>query len=140
MWCGSDTGGEYFDETAETCQLCAAGMYREAWPPVTNKDVGRTVLIQGNDLQIDGESRAVTWHDTLHYNCTRKIQSVNETLKGLVRLVGGQGFQNPSWDQDSVDDAIVPEVPTSCLSCRNQAGYQDAPGQILCKPCPDNSY
>ena len=43
--CGSKSGGEYYDTESRTCQMCAVGMYQEAWPPVTSKDVGKVVSV-----------------------------------------------------------------------------------------------
>ena len=78
----------------------------------TEKDVGKRVNIQGDDVWIDGQRRIVSWQNAAHYDCSGKIRTVSERechcsgksqsvsanmckKKGKVRLEDGQEFDNP---------------------------------------------
>lgn len=64
----------------------------------TEKDVGKGVNIQGDNVWIDGQRRIVLWQNAAHYDCSGKIQTVSVSEckeKGKVRLEDGQEFDNP---------------------------------------------
>ena len=66
-----------------SCMLCKLAF--------TNADVGKTVTVKGDAVQIDGASRRVVWGAAKHHNCTGTIKSADATT---VQLEDGQKFDN----------------------------------------------
>ena len=45
-------------------------------------------------MKIDGKLRYISWGDATHYDCSGKIESVQEKYKGKVQLEDEQEFEN----------------------------------------------
>jgi len=58
-------------------------------------DVGKTVVVTGDDVTVDGKFRQVHWGNKQHHNVNAKITHVSLGLNGMVQLEGGDKFPNP---------------------------------------------
>ena len=59
-------------------------------PLFRSTDIGRTVCIRGENVNIDGSSQIVAWGKTKHHNCAGNIKSVEVKQNGRILLEDGQ--------------------------------------------------
>ena len=67
-------------------------MKSQSW----TSDIGKTIEIKQGKVKVDGIDRIVQdWGGTQPTDCKGKIQSIDTSLKGKVRLDNGFEFENP---------------------------------------------
>ena len=72
----------------------SAGQPSNGKPAFTKSDVGKTVSIKGDAVEIGGYPRYIAWSDAKHHDVFGKIKSVEEMFKGKVQLGDGQELEN----------------------------------------------
>ena len=64
-------------------------------PAFSTADIGKMATLKGDHIEVDDKKRFVDWSQAAHFDCSGKIESVEDKVLGSVRLESGEGFQNP---------------------------------------------